>query len=45
MTENKLFNDYSQNVALIDRLLAVNGSFDMLSKKVALAEGELISEE
>ena len=41
MTENKLFNDYSQNVALIDSLLAVNGSFDMLSKKVALAEGEL----
>ena len=41
MTEKKLFDDYSQNVELIDRLLAVNGSFDMLSKKVALAEGEL----
>ena len=41
MTRKKLFDDYSQNVALIDELLAVNGSFDMLSKKVALGEGEL----
>lgn len=41
MTQKKLFDDYSQNVALIDELLAVNGSFDMLSKKVALGEGEL----
>lgn len=41
MTQKRLFDDYSQNVALIDELLAVNGSFDMLSKKVALGEGEL----
>ena len=41
MTQKRLFDNYSQNVALIDELLAVNGSFDMLSKKVALGEGEL----
>ena len=41
MTQKRLFDNYSQNVVLIDELLAVNGSFDMLSKKVALGEGEL----
>ena len=41
MTENKLFEDYSQNVALIDKMLNVGGSFDMLSKKIALDDGEL----
>ena len=41
MTENKLFDDYSQNVALIDKMLNIGGSFDMLSKKLSLADGEL----
>ena len=41
MTENKLFDDYSQNVVLIDKMLNIGGSFDMLSKKLSLADGEL----
>ena len=39
--QQKLFEDYSQNVTLMDRLLAVGNSFDMLSKKVTLDDGEL----
>ena len=41
MTQKKLFENYFENVSLIDRLLAVDDSFDMLSKKVALDDGEL----
>lgn len=41
MTQKRLFEDYSENVSLIDRLLAIDDSFDMLSKKVALDDGEL----
>ena len=41
MTQKRLFEDYSKNVSLIDRLLAIDDSFDMLSKKVALDDGEL----
>ena len=41
MTRNKLFEDYSENVALIDRLLSIDKSFDMLSKKITLESGEL----
>ena len=41
MTENKLFDDYSQNVVLIDKMLNIGGSFDMLSKKLKLDDGEL----
>ena len=41
MTQKKLFENYSENVSLVDRLLAVDSSFDMLSKKVALDDGEL----
>ena len=39
--QQKLFEDYLQNVTLMDRLLAVDNSFDMLSKKVTLDDGEL----
>lgn len=41
MTEKKLFENYSENVALIDRLLSIDSSFDMLSKKITLDSGEL----
>ena len=41
MAQNKLFEDYSQNVALIDKMLNIGGSFDMLSKKLTLDSGEL----
>ena len=41
MIQDRLFEDYSQNVALVDKILDVGASFDMLSKKVALNEGEL----
>jgi stage V sporulation protein AF len=37
----RLFENYSDNVALMNGLLAVDGSFDMLSKTVTLNEGEL----
>ena len=39
--QRKLFENYSQNVTLMDGLLAVDNSFDMLSKKVTLDDGEL----
>ena len=41
MMQKKLFDNYSENVRLLDGLLNVNGSFDMLSKKVRLDDGEL----
>ena len=41
MVQKKLFEDYSENVSLLDRILSVNDNFDMLSKKVVLDSGEL----
>ena len=41
MIQKRLFEDYSENVALINRLLAVESSFDMLSKTITLNDGEL----
>ena len=39
--QKELFESYSQNVELIDGLLAVKSNFDMLSKKITLDNGEL----
>ena len=41
MMQKKLFDNYAENVRLLDGLLNINGSFDMLSKKVRLDDGEL----
>ena len=41
MTQNKLCESYAENVALIDKMLNVGKSFDMLSKTVTLDDGEL----
>ena len=41
MVQKKLFENYSENVALMNGLLAIDGSFDMLSKKLVLSDGEL----
>ena len=39
--QKKLFENYSENVSLMNDLLAVRNSFDMLSKTVSLDGGEL----
>ncbi len=39
--QKRLGEDYSQNVALMNELLAVKNSFDMLVKRVSLEDGEL----
>ena len=39
--QKKLFENYSENIVLMDGLLSVHNSFDMLSKKVVLDDGEL----
>ena len=41
MTQNKLCESYAENVALVDKMLNVGKSFDMLSKTVTLDDGEL----
>ncbi|MBO7303254.1 MAG: spore germination protein [Clostridia bacterium] len=41
MEERRLFEDYSENVRLINSLLRINESFDVLSKTVRLEDGEL----
>ena len=41
MEEKKLFEDYSENVKLMNSLLRINESFDVLSKTVRLEDGEL----
>lgn len=37
----KLSTDYSENVALLDRTLRVDESFDIIKKKLKLADGEV----
>ena len=39
--QKELFESYSQNVLLVDDLMAVKNNFDMISKKVTLDNGEL----